>query len=282
MSGAAETVRFVPYPVLEAGSLSYENGEYRVTTRVSSECGNRVTLTHKVTGAPLVEDLLREGKARYACLVSVPATGYRRLLQAAEPTQQVDWDLGVAGEAPILRPLVLAVEEVRCRLRPDHGVVAAWQGLDLTIPVGGRLALHDYLHTKASVHQLIVLVPDDQMKNGSFKVEECTEDGFHFEVRTAKNLFEFLQNPHGQARHRMSVLTHITSRCFELLRDQYGSPDREDSESDWTLYRSLKSLAGELQSQGLPCWDDDGFDPAEVATRLYPHVPSGEDSDEDA
>ena len=283
MRSAAETVRFLPYPVLESGSLSYENGEYRVTTHTGndgSSASSAVTLTHKITGAPLVESLLREGKAKYACLVSVPATGYRRLLQSDGPIQKVEWNLGVAGEPPMLRPLVLAVEQVECRLRPEHGVVAAWQGRDLTIPIGGRLALHDYLRVQASVHQLVVLVPDEKMKDGSFKVEECTEDGFYFRVSIARDLLAFLQNPLGHSKHRMSILTHIASRCLELLKERYSSSDPNDTESDWNSYRSLKSLAGELQSKGLPIWADEGFDPAEVATKLYPHEPPSEEPDE--
>lgn len=279
MTSSSESVRCLPYPILESGSLSYYRGEYRVTA-VAGADGSSVTLRHEIQGAPLVESLLREGKARYACLVSVPATGYRRLEQCDASEQRVEWHLDVVGEPPMLRPLILAVEAIHCRLREEHGVAKAWQGVQLTIPIGARLALHEYLRTNSSIHNLVVLKNDPEMDNGTLKVQECTEDGFYFLVSSATDVFRFLQNPSGYPNHRLSILTHIVSRCFELLERLYGSPQSTDTDADWTSFRSLKALASELRAKGLPCWDEDGFDPITVSTQLYPHKPMIGEGDE--
>lgn len=279
MDRSAETVRFLPYPILELGSLSYDRGEYRVTAIAGAD-GRSVTLRHEVQGAPLLDSLLREGKARYACLVSVPATGYRRLEQCDASEQRVEWCLDVVGEPPMLRPLILAVEEVSCKLTSEHGVASAWQGVGLTIPIGARLALHEYLRINSSIHNLVVLENDPKMSNGTLNVQQCTEDGFYFSVTAATDVFQFLQNPSGFPNHRLSILTHIVSRCFELLAEVYGIAETSESDTDWTSFRSLKALAVELQEKGLPCWDEEGFDSLEVSTKLYPHKPTIGERDE--
>lgn len=279
MNSSSETVRCLPYPILESGSLSYHRGEYRVTAIAGGD-GRSVTLRHEIQGAPLVDALLREGRARYACLVSVPATGYRRLEQSATSEQRVEWHLDVVGEPPMLRPLILAVEPIQCTLGEEHGVARAWHGVQLTIPIGARLALHEYLRTNSSIHNLVVLKNDPEMDDGTLKVQECTEDGFYFLVTSATDVFRFLQNPSGYPNHRLSILTHIVSRCFELLEELYANPDGTETDADWTSFRSLKALAAELRSKGLPCWDEEGFDPIKVSTQLYPHKPTIGEGDE--
>lgn len=279
MSRSAEAVRFLPYPILESGSLSYDGGQYTVTPLAGVD-GRSVTLRHEIQGAPLVHSLLREGRARYACLVSVPATGYRRLEQSEASEQRIEWQLDIVGEPPMLRPLIVAVEAISCRLTREHGVAKAWQGVQMTIPIGARLALHEYLRMNSSIHNLLVLKNDSEMRHGTLKVQECTEEGFYFLVTAATDIFRFLQTSSGFPNHRLSILTHIVSRCFERLEKIYGDPENTGLDVDWSSYRSLKALAAELQEKGLPCWDEEGFDPLEVSTKLYPHKPTIGDRDE--
>lgn len=283
MSRSSEAVRSMPYPVLEPGSLSYENGEYAVSGLEMGADGASVALKHEIAGAPLLESLLREQKAKYACLVSAPSTGYRRLELSDEAAQTVSWDSRNIGEPPMLRPLIVAVKEEKRCLKPEDGVAEEWRR-PVEIPVGARLALHEYLRVNSSLQQLIELIPDDTMKPGGFIVSACTDGGFSFQVKAAKNLCTFLQNPQGYREHRMSVLTHMAGRCFELLQKDYvpadSGPDNEDS--DWQAFPNLRALYAFLQGKNLPGWDEDGFDPAEVATKLYPHNPpdprNGEDN----
>ena len=83
-------VRSLPYPVLER-NLSYPRGEYRVEPSPRRD-GHSAELRHVVVNAPFVEAMLREGRAVYACLVSVPRTGYRKLEQSSRAVQVVRWD----------------------------------------------------------------------------------------------------------------------------------------------------------------------------------------------
>jgi len=262
-------VRSLPYPVLEEGSLSYPDGSYSVTAEVAEEDAS-VVLAHAVAQAPFVEGLLRKGTAQYGCLVSVPKTGYRRLECSEAPRQCVRWSPDVAGEFPLLRPLIVTIDAVSTTLGPDDGVDPAWQGRRIEFPAGARLALKGYLRAVSSQFPLLEIKPQDDLPPGSFLTRECTEDGFYFSVQAATDLHAFMQNPGGHSRHRLSILTHMASRCFELLAKP-RSDNEGNGERWWAPYRNLTALEADLQQQGLPVWDQDDFQADEVATRLFRH-----------
>lgn len=265
-------VRSAPYPVLEAGSLSYPEGSYAVSAEAAGD-GASVTITHKLSGAPFIEERLAAGSAEYGCLVSVPKTAYRKLHRSREPVQTVGWPSNVVGEPPLLRPLVVTVEALDPRLGRDDGVAEPWQGRRLHLPCGARLAEADYLRAVSSRFDLLSVHPDKTRKPGSFVARASTEDGYYFRVDAAPDIYAFVQHPADHPRHRRSIVTHMASRCFELLAEESRKNEAEEGESWWAQYRNLAALAAELRRQGLPTWDDEHFRPEEAATKLWPHEP---------
>lgn len=280
MTQAGEIVRSLPYPVLEDGNLSYPQGQYTVETRPQAG-GVSVIIHHQVQGAPFLDRLFREGKSQYGCLVSVPLTGYRRLHLSNDARQPVEWDIGLVGEPPLLRPIIISVADFSCWLGPDDGVTEAWQNREVTFPKGARLALRGYLKAYSSLNELLEINLDPNLPMGSFEVQKCSEEGFYFKVSAASDLFEFLQDPGGHKDHRGSILTHVTSRCFEILKEDYGQSE-EDGEwgSVWRQFRNLVALSDELKEKNLPLWDEEGFSADKVSTRLYPHRPSVSEAEE--
>lgn len=280
MAQVGEIARSLPYPAIEDGNSSYPNGAYVV--EVSSQPDQvSVILNHAVRGAAFLERVISAGKAKYGCVVAVPLTGYRRLHLSDDARQKVEWESGVLGEPPMLRPVVVSVEEIACTLGPDDGVAEAWQGRELHIPKGARLALKNYLRPTSSLQHLLHVVRDQELPNGCFEVKPCDEEGFYFKIHTADDLFPFLQHAGESEAHRKSVLTHVASRCFEILARDYGRQDEEGEDgSKWESFRNLVALAGELQRQGLPIWDEDGFAADKVSTQLYPHSPPTESESE--
>ena len=273
MAQIGEIVRSLPYPTIEDGNLSYPDGEYLVDTTPQID-GVSVILNHTVRGATFLERVILEGKARYGCLVSVPLTGYRRLHLSDDAHQRVEWDMGVVGEPPMLRPVVVSVTEISCKLGPEDGVAEAWQGSEIAIPRGARLALQNYLRPTSSLHHLLHVVQEPEFRDGCFEVKPCEEEGFYFKVYAASDLFPFLQNPGGHTKHRGSVLTHVVSRCLEILARDYSEPDDESEDSSkWESFPNLRALASELEKNELPIWEEDGFPADKVATQLHPHYP---------
>ncbi len=273
MARVGDSVRLLPYPALEDGNLSYPYGEYLVETTPQTD-GVSVFLDHTVKGAAFLERVLVEGKAKYGCLVSVPLTGYRRLHLSDNSHQRVEWDKGVVGEPPMLRPVIISVAEITCELGPKDEVAIAWQGRAIDIPRGARLAVKPYLRPTSSLHHLLHVVKDSELPNGCFEVKPCEDEGFYFKVNVAPNLFPFLQNSRGREDHRKSVLTHVASRCLEILTRDYKEQNEEGGEgSKWGSFRNLVALAEELEKSGLSIWDEDDFAADRIATQLYPHHP---------
>ena len=270
MPQAGEIVRFLPYPVLEDGNLSYPEGEYAVSITLQAD-GKSVIVHHRVKAAPFLVRLLAERKAKYGCLVSIPLTGYRRLHLFHDADQPVEWGINVVGEPPMLRPVIISVAEISYKLGPEDGVKEAWQGRQITIPKGARLAVHDYLRATASLSQLLEIVKAPNLRDGSFEVEPCAEEGFYFKVSVASDLFPFLQNAGGHEEHQGSIFTHIVSRCFEILKQDYGQGEEGEEGAAWEPFRNLHALSEELKRRNLQVWYQEDFSADKVATELYPH-----------
>ncbi len=271
MARAGEVLRALPYPVLVDGNLSYPEGEYAVDVLQTDDTS--VTIRHKVRNVPFLDRLIRQGQARYGCLIAVPLTGHRKLHLSDEERQHIKLDMTVVGEPPMLRPLIVSVAEISRTLGSDSGAAEVWQGREITFPKGARLALRGYLRPSSSVHELLQINRNEQLPAGSFEVAPCTDDGFYFKVSAASDLCQFLQNAGEHKNHRGSILTHIVSRCFEILRKDY-SGQSEDGGREWEQYSNLKALAADLEGYDLPLWDADNFSADLVATKRYPHKPS--------
>lgn len=279
MARVGEFVRSLPYPAIEDGSLSFPDGEYLAKATPQRDEASAL-LDHEIRGAPFLERLIDEGRAKYACLVSIPVTQYRKLHLSDAARQRVEWNEGVAGEPPMLRPLVVAVAEIPCVLGPEDGAAEAWLGRELVIPRGARLALRPYLRPTASLRSLLHVVKDEDLPDGSFEVRPCEENGFYFKVHAASDLVPFLLNAGGHPRHRRSVLTHAASRCLEILAREYGASEDGEDGAKWKPFSNLRALADEFAKRKLPMWDEDGFAADGAATRWYPHCPPEAEDEE--
>lgn len=123
MSRANSIVKALPYPAIEDGNFSFPNGVYEIKPKASGNSETKATLCHELKGASFVEKLIQNGEAKFACLVSVPKTGFRKLCIANSNEQEIIWDLNVVGEPPILGPVIVYVGDgMRHKLTKQDGV----------------------------------------------------------------------------------------------------------------------------------------------------------------
>lgn len=271
MSKASSSVRSLPYPAIEDGNFSFPRASYEVSTQQDGKSGTRFKLKHKISNAPFIEKLIKEGKAQYGCMVAVPKTGYRELKRSDEDErdeQIVSWDLNIVGEPPILGPVILFVgENLKYKLTEEDGVASVWQGREIEFPKGARLARAQYLRPTASMQDLIDVVKKSDMKPGTFTVKPNSNQGFYFNLEASENVFRFLQNSQGRTDLERSILVHALSQCFNILKHEY------DTEDKWEEFSNLRALHNHLSMKGvLPNndWGDKDFDVVKVATELYP------------
>ena len=77
--------------MLETGNLSFPEGRYVLDFRAGDDRSS-YTITHHITGAPLITRLLDAGQASYACIVSSPLSSYRATHVSEEAQHEVSWN----------------------------------------------------------------------------------------------------------------------------------------------------------------------------------------------
>ncbi len=263
----SNAVRSHPFPVLEAGNISFPKGRYTLEFILNQD-RTSFKLRHRIAGANLISRLLSTGKARYVCTVSSPISSYRRTHVSSEALHTIDWDLDDLGEPPLFTPMIVGIEDLPdCLLSArEDGVHEIWDMTRVSIPKGSRLALGQVIQFQSSILHLMSLQVDEGLSAGQFYVDAETEHGFQFRVSLHPELHQFLQIPRNDGIRR-HIMTHIVTACLALLQREF----QQDPENG-SLPRNLDSFRDFLKNDGLPDWSESRFRPEEVATKLYPHV----------
>ena len=273
---SSNAIRSHGVPVLEAGNLSFPNGRYTVDFEPGEDRTSFV-LKHRVEGAPLISRLLREERARYVCAVSSPISSYRRTHASTAPSQHVRWDTDDLGEPPLFTPMIVSIESSNLRLDREHdGVHEVWHHQRVLLLKGSRLALGPVVQLRSSILQLLSLISDPALPEGTFLVDAETEP-FQFLVKLNPGLHASLKY-HRKDGIREHIMTHIVSACLALLQRDFNEDD--DENGGWKSHRNLGALADFLEDRKLPHWTDENFRPEQIATSLYPHTLPHEQSGE--
>lgn len=269
-----QIARALPYPTLEDGSSSFLHSSYQFDCQIQQD-KQSAKLTHKLKNTGRIEKLIAENKINYGCLVAIPKMSYRKLYLSKENEHTIQWPSADAIELLLLRPVILAVEDFKATFTSEDGIAEVWQNREITFPKGARIASKRYLKASLNISEMLKIESDPDMMPGAFKVF-LLEDG-RFQVKVAQNLYRFIQKPNGADRHRKSILTHMISRCFEILQQTYKSNESNESNEEdrvWESIINLRIIADDLKARNLPIWDEEGFEPDLVATKLEPHIPT--------
>ena len=264
--GPSNAVRAHDHPMLETGNLSFPEGRYVLDFKAGDDRSS-YTISHRISGAPLITRLLDSQQARYACIVSSPISSYRATHVSDDAQHEVRWDADELGEPPMFTPVIVCSEalEITLDARRD-GVHRIWDNQKISLHKGSRLALGSVIQLESSILHLLSLHEDANLKDGQFVVEPESEP-FRFRVNVSTKLHQFLR--YRASEHRSNIMTHIVTACLARLQHEYA---HDDGDSGWESHRNLKAFADYLAHQGLGHWTDDDFRPEKVATALYPHV----------
>ena len=266
-----------PFPVISAASLDYP-GAVEYVGDISRMDNSGVIVSHKITDDNAVARFLKEGRAVFACIVSLPSTMYRRVFVSDSTLLNVDHQIDYkdsgahdGGEQPKFRPVV--IKKGDCRIAAgDAGLdEQLWSGGDIHFPDGGIIAFDCWKEFKGGAGSLFQFKADvaGELEFGMIKVSDDTGEGFRFEVQVHPRFLDAMQEPgDGHKPHVRSVQTHALSRGLEILARDY--------QNNWREFPNLMLLSQRLESEQLPHWEQEQFCPDEVATRLYPHLLPGD------
>ena len=265
-------------PLMGGSRMDYVNGSYAVDVTRGQDKQSMMVF-HSVSGENLVRDLLSKGHAAFAVEVSSPYATYRKVERclnqgrvtaegAIVAEQEVVWlDKDVVPPVYI-RPLVIAnIDSAeKILLTQEHGLHDLWNGTNINLLPGTVLAVDTFWTPTSTFESLLRVTKDQQLEPGSFRVEKCTLEGFHFKVHMHPSLYDFVANPlESQINYRDSILTGALAIGFEILRREYDSPEK------WKEFPVLRQLHAELKEKNIVPWDEGAdFHGEEVATRLKP------------
>ena len=273
------SARVLPHPAIEDGNFSFPQGDYYISLEPSKNSRTEIILHHKLEGAPFIQRLIDQGQAKFACMVSVSKTGYRRLHTSEDSNQKISWNPDIAGKHPLLRPGILYVgEDLKNGIWTEaDGVAAIWLNRKINIPKGARLVRGRYLLPK--FEGLLKAECHEKMEPGTFTVRANVNDGFYFSLEAARDIFDFIQRDNSVLRD--SIVIHAISACFKILQTEYSVSDEDEgkgrdaegedeSGDEWGQYSNLVALSELLKNRRVPHWSEEGFDAVKVATKLYP------------
>lgn len=259
--------RAFQWPVLESGNGSFENGVYSVICD-NKERGKSFSLEHEVERVPLIEKWISEDRLIFVCAVASPRSMYRVLHKAHSSKQSIEWKLEDLGDFPMFTPMMVARHEIKhvADSKAD-GLSRIWDGKELTLPRGARVAVGPTFRFQSGINELLDfnLCPD--LEDGRFRIEPSSEDGFKFKVYLATDLYNYLRYRRKEPAG-VNVMVHIVSAALACLRHDYRL---DNGEEGWQSFPNLVGLANMLEEKKLPHWTDDDFKPEVVATGLYPH-----------
>ena len=162
----SNAVRAHDHPILETGSLSFPEGRY-VLDFESGDDRSSYTITHRITGAPLITRVLESHQARYVCIVSSPISSYRATHISEDAQHEVRWDADELGEPPMFTPVIVCSEAQTITLDASRdGVHRIWDKQKISLYKGSRLALGSVIQLESSILHLLSLHEDASLKDG--------------------------------------------------------------------------------------------------------------------
>lgn len=229
-------------------------------TEVEARTG-QATVVHRLSRAPVLEQLIEDGDVAWATEVRCPKTLMAKIQTSAEARQIVKWDLEDVDHEVFVMPGLLAVRDFSMRL---SGLSSVYEGAgELRVSRGYWLAKGETWRASTLLESLLTFRVDEDLANGQMAVEPDHGGGhLRFLIRMASDVYA---NRHDRAV-RIAALIGACAHFPVAFRS------REDEEELPMAQLLRDHLEGKQSSIAL--WDDRAnYDPTRVATLLEPFRP---------
>ena len=277
------------FPMLSPVSLDYKLGvEYSADIAVIRGA-SKIIVTHKLAGDSIVAEFIKNQKAFFGCMVSLPSTMYREVFVYKETTeltaiQEIDYqDSGYSQnvQLPLFLPVIIKEGDDILGSAEGSGLGDLWQAEKVKFPTGGIIGSTDWMRIGGVAGGIVVIKADKSINPGTIKVQFEDEAGFRFQALVSPSFFDYLRspedsNPRDPQRERVrvkDVYIHILSRGLEKLSFR--------KLEEWEEHSNLKLLADMLKQHGQPHWDEPEFDAEKAATTIKPYEFYAEEDDDD-
>lgn len=236
------------FPVLreDRATLDWERASYGVEIEIRH---GRARVSHRLSDAAEIEELIASGDARFALEVRCPTTQFADLRLEASSSFEVAWPPNAVGDEVFLLPGVVAVKDVTL---PASALSELWNDSP-RVPGGWWLARGDVCTSKPLAASLVEYRSDANLREGCMSVRE---DGSGEEPKFAVHLAPEVFRRVGTDRD-LQMAGLIAAFAMLPASDRF----RDDAGS-----RLAEMLRDRLADESVPAWDEDGWDPARAAT----------------
>lgn len=271
-----------PFPVLQQETLDYDIAEgYKVNL---ARNGFMVSIEHVLQTNTLVAEMIHKKLATFYGTVSVRGTSFRRTetvmiehiqdngageLVATQKIQIPDFkrDLDVFASTGVYLmkeqnvPVKQALGVSEFLRPPEIG--------ELNFPLHSMIAFSGWKRF-FSMSALFIIRSDNAIELGAFKVNVSRTGHLKITITLHPELFDEVEANHDSKARAHILCTALATALQEIYQAHLRvTSTHEPDDYDTQFLELAEGLSIFLESNGIPTWENEDFDPAFSASLLY-------------
>lgn len=258
------------FPVLEEDKFDYfEETTYDVNQVDSDSKSNSIIFEHKLTGNNLISKLLQNNEAKFITTVVLKSSMYRETtdnisekISSMHIKQKIQLKTTFETQSFFSAIVYTGYDKEIILNSSEMGLDEFWDGATIELKKGAILARAGWRELENTASDLLTIKKDDDLEYG-FDVSVISEEGGRFIARVESNLYDKIKQLPKNDSHLRSIVIHMLCVGFMDLAKVF-----KDDDSELTNFKGIKL---ELKSKDIKTWEDDEFNPNQVACFFLKH-----------
>jgi len=258
------------FPVLEEDKFDYINETtYEVNQVDSDNKSNSIIFEHKLTGNNLISQLLQNNEAKFITTVVLKSSMYREttdnILEQISSThikQKIQLKTTFETQSFFSAIIYTGDDKEIIVNSVEMGLDEFWDGATIELKKGAILARAGWRELENTASDLLTIKKDDSLEYG-FDVSVISEEGGRFIASVESGLYDKIKQLPKNDSHLRSIVIHMLCVGFMNLAKDY-----KDDDSELTNFKGIKL---ELKNKDIKTWEDDEFNPNQVACYFLKH-----------
>ncbi len=260
------------FPVLEEDKFDYINEVIYEVNQVDSDSkSNDIIFEHKLTSNNLISQLLQNNEAKFITTIVLKSSMYRettdnilQLISSTHIKQKIQLKTTFETQS-FFSAIIYTGDDKEVILNSSKmGLDEFWDGATIELKKGAILARAGWRELENTASDLLTIQKDNNgtVKYG-FDVSVISEEGGRFIASVESNLYDKIKQLPTNDSHLRSIVIHMLCLGFMDLAKEY-----KDDDSELTNFKGIKL---ELKNKDIKTWEDDEFNPNQVACYFLKH-----------
>lgn len=267
------------FPVLEEDKFDYiEETTYEVNQVDSDNKSNSIIFEHKLTGNNLISQLLKSNEAKFITTVVLKSSMYRETtdnileqISSAHIKQKIQLKTTFETQS-FFSAIIYTGDDKEVILNSSAmGLDDFWDGATIELKKGAILARAGWRELENTASDLLTIKKDEAIEYG-FDVSVVSEEGGRFIASVEAELYDKIKQLPKNDSHLRSIVIHMLCVGFMNLAKDYKHDD-----SELTNFKGIKL---ELKNKDIRTWEDEEFNPNQVACYFLKHNIKLEDNND--